>query len=39
MMGAALFGVARLERREIDTSDALIFEDEPEPVVRSLELG
>jgi hypothetical protein len=39
MMAAAWYGVERLERREIDTSDALIFEDEPEPVVRSLELG
>ena len=29
LMSAALYGVHRLERLEIDTSDALIFEDEP----------
>jgi hypothetical protein len=37
--GAALFGLAWLERREFGINDALIYEDEPEPIVRQLELG
>jgi hypothetical protein len=36
---AAVWGLTRLERRELDIDDVLIFEDEPDPVVRSLELG
>jgi hypothetical protein len=36
---AALCGLAWLERREFGINDALIYEDEPEPVVRQLELG
>jgi len=28
-----------LERRESGVDDSLIYEDEPDPVVRSLELG
>jgi hypothetical protein len=37
--GAALYGLARLEVRELGVDDALIYEDEPDPIVRSLELG
>ncbi|HKA00478.1 MAG TPA: hypothetical protein VKE70_28395 [Candidatus Solibacter sp.] len=37
--GAAIWGLTRLERRERDIDDVLIYEDEPDPVVRSLELG
>jgi hypothetical protein len=36
---AALVGLAWLERRELDVDDVLIYEDQPDPVVRSLELG
>jgi hypothetical protein len=36
---AALYGLSRLEIRELGVDDALIYEDEPDPVVRSLELG
>ena len=39
MAGAALRGLAWLERREFCINDALIYEDEPEPIVRQLELG
>jgi hypothetical protein len=35
----ALRGVAWLERRELSVDDSLIYEDEPDPIVRSLELG
>jgi hypothetical protein len=35
----ALVGLAWLEKRELAVDDALIYEDEPDPVVRSLELG
>jgi hypothetical protein len=35
----ALVGLARLEKRELSVDDVLIYEDEPDPVVRSLELG
>ena len=35
----ALAGLERLERRELDIDDVLIYEDQPDPVVRSLELG
>ena len=38
-MAAALCGLALLERREFGINDALIYEDEPEPIVRQLELG
>src|SRR2546430_1923315 len=36
---AALMALTRLERRERGIDDALIYEDEPDPIVRSLELG
>jgi hypothetical protein len=36
---AALWGLARLEKRELGVDDSLIYEDEPDPEVRSLELG
>jgi len=35
----ALYGLARLEKRELGVDDSLIYEDEPDPIVRSLELG
>ncbi|HEY1340459.1 MAG TPA: hypothetical protein VGF59_23265 [Bryobacteraceae bacterium] len=35
----ALPGLARLERSEFKVDDALIYEDEPDPIVRSLEIG
>ena len=35
----ALIGLAWLERRELGVDDVLIYEDQPDPVVRSLELG
>jgi hypothetical protein len=35
----ALMGLAWLERRELGVDDVLIYEDQPDPVVRSLELG
>jgi hypothetical protein len=37
--GAAIYGLQLLERRELGIDDVLIFEDEPDPIVRSLELG
>ncbi|MBZ5725875.1 MAG: hypothetical protein LAP87_12865 [Acidobacteriia bacterium] len=37
--GLALYGLAWLERRELGVDDALIYEDEPDPIVRRLELG
>ena len=36
---ASLWGLARLEERELGVDDSLIYEDEPDPIVRSLELG
>jgi hypothetical protein len=36
---AVIWGLTLLERRELGIDDVLIFEDEPDPVVRSLELG
>jgi len=39
IVAAAIWGLTRLERRERDIDDVLIYEDEPDPVVRSLELG
>ena len=36
---AAIWGLTLLERRELGIDDALIYEDEPDPIVRSLELG
>jgi hypothetical protein len=38
-IAAVLIGLNRLERRERGIDDALIYEDEPDPIVRSLELG
>jgi hypothetical protein len=35
----ALVGLAKLERRELGVDDMLIYEDEPDPIVRSLEIG
>ena len=35
----ALAGLERLERRELSIDDVLMYEDQPDPVVRSLELG
>jgi hypothetical protein len=35
----ALRGLSRLEKREFKVDDALIYEDEPDPIVRSLEIG
>jgi len=37
--GLALYGLARLRKRERAVDDALIYEDEPEPIVRCLDLG
>ena len=38
--GMALYwSLARLEKRELGVDDSLIYEDEPDPIVRSLELG
>jgi hypothetical protein len=34
-----LRGLSWLERRELIVDDSLIYEDEPDPIVRSLELG
>jgi len=34
-----LFAIARLERSELLVDDVLIYEDQPEPAVRTLELG
>ena len=34
-----LRGLAWLERRELQVDDALVYEDQPDPVVRTLELG
>jgi hypothetical protein len=36
---AAVWGLTLLEKRELSIDDVLIYEDEPDPVVRSLELG
>ena len=36
---AAIWGLTMLERHELRIDDALIYEDEPDPIVRSLELG
>jgi hypothetical protein len=38
-IAASLYGLARLEKRELGVDDSLIYEDEPDPIVRSLELG
>jgi hypothetical protein len=35
----ALWILAKLERRELTIDDVLIFEDQPDPAVRTLELG
>jgi len=37
--GLTLGLLSWLERRESGVDDSLIYEDEPDPVVRSLELG
>ena len=39
VIAALLYGLARLEKRELGVDDSLIYEDEPDPIVRSLELG
>ena len=39
VIAASLYGLARLEKRELGVDDSLIYEDEPDPIVRSLELG
>jgi hypothetical protein len=39
VIAAVLYGLTRLERRERGVDDSLIYEDEPDPIVRSLELG
>ena len=39
VIAAVLYGLTRLERRERGVDDSLICEDEPDPIVRSLELG
>jgi hypothetical protein len=36
---AALWGLEWLEERELGIDDMLIYEDEPDPIVRELELG
>ena len=36
---AVLRGLSWLAKRELGVDDALIYEDEPDPIVRSLELG
>jgi len=36
---AAIWALTLLEKRELAIDDALIYEDQPDPVVRSLELG
>jgi hypothetical protein len=38
-VAGALYGLRRLEGRELQVDDVLIYEDAPDPVVRSLELG
>lgn len=38
-IAAALWGLRRLERRELRIDDVLIYEDQPDPAVRTLELG
>ncbi len=39
LIAAGLYGLSRLERFERGVDDSLIYEDEPDPIVRSLELG
>jgi hypothetical protein len=39
LCGAALAGLRWLENRELVVDDVFIYEDQPDPVVRSLELG
>jgi hypothetical protein len=39
VIAASLYGLSRLEKRELGVDDSLIYEDEPDPIVRSLELG
>ncbi|MEO8370082.1 MAG: hypothetical protein ABI806_12855 [Candidatus Solibacter sp.] len=38
-VGGALYGISRLESAELSVSAVLIYEDEPDPIVRTLELG
>jgi len=38
-VGGALYGISRLEQAELSVSAVLIYEDEPDPIVRTLELG
>ncbi len=35
----ALYGLARLERYELAVDNSVIYEDQPDPIVRTLELG
>jgi hypothetical protein len=37
--GAVLAALRRLGRRELGIDDVLLYEDQPDPVVRSLEIG
>ena len=37
--GLALTGLEMLEKRELGVDDSLIYEDQPDPIVRTLELG
>jgi hypothetical protein len=39
VIAASLWGLTRLEKRELGVDGSLIYEDEPDPIVRSLELG
>ena len=39
VVAAVLRGLSWLAKRELGVDDALIYEDEPDPIVRSLELG
>ena len=39
VIAASLYGLARLEKSELGVDGSLIYEDEPDPIVRSLELG
>jgi len=39
LAAAALAGLWLLERRELGVDDSLIYEDQPDPIVRTLELG
>jgi hypothetical protein len=36
---AALWGLSLLEKRELNVDQVLIYEDQPDPIVRTLEIG